>query len=578
MKKQKPARKLSRKPAGQKDIGQIISRFSPFFLLIIIALGLWLRSADLRADPPPDLSWSFAPYTDESLNTYSARNYALYHTFKVDDFFPFCVYPLVNIIVGFIFKIFGIGFVQVKLLSVIAGVLGILVIFFFVKTSAGEIAGLFSSLLLATCYPLVMYSRLGLVETVQILFLLLAGLFWSKGLKKPYLLIFSGLFCAGTFLLVKLSGVFIVGAFFILFLNQALSVLKKEITPRHLLLDLLWFITGICLAVLVWLVLVFLPYRSEYIQYVLRHSTESPAGHPRTITAYLFNTFTIGLRSRLFPRTVWMALIGYLTLPLLARKKNPALFYSLLWLVMGMLMLGYMNYRPPRYEIILLPPLIIAFSSTLSNLWQTGTVIPATRPALKTTIASALFFWPLCLQIILYLSGFRAFPRPGAEAGILIGALALSSAFCLAGYLAFRYLRSGLVITPPALRAVLLLILLVPTLRLDIGQFSDWFNNRTYNLISYARDLNQLLPEGAVVAGSWAPPLMIESRQRAVCVTDWANMEGLIERFGVTHLILGENEADMKLREKIDPAVWEKSKLVRRYTVRGQVLTVYALP
>ncbi len=579
MGKEKSRTKKPTTPVRQKetDIEGLIDKYSPVLLLIVIALGLWLRIADLRADPPPDLSWSFAPYTDEGLNTYSARNYALYHNFKQDDFFPFCVYPLVNIIVAFVFKIFGIGFVQVKLLSVFAGVLGILIIFLFARSGGNKIAGPLSALLLATCYPLVMYSRLGLVETVQILFLLLAGLFWVKGLKKTFLLLFSGFFAAGTFLLVKLSAIFIVGVFFLLFLAQIIAVRRKEINLRQLLFNLLWFISGTILAFLFWFFFVFLPYRAEYIQYVLRHSTESPAGHPGTIPAYLLNTFTVGLRSRLFPRTVWMVLIGYLTLPWLAKDKNPVLRYSLLWLIMGTLMLGYMNYRPPRYEIILLPPLIIAFATALSNLWKDGILIPASRPTIKMTIAFLLFLWPLGLQSIIYLSGFRAFPGSGSESGILVGALIIALAISLAGYLLFRTRRNGLVIKHRLLRTILVLIPVILTMRLDIGQFSHWFTNRTHNLISYARDLDRLLPDDAVVAGSWAPPLMIESRKRAVAITDWANMEGLIERFGVTHLIMGENEADMKLREKIDPWIWEKSQPIRRYIVRGQVLTVYSL-
>ncbi len=52
----------------------------PVALVLVVLLGLWLRASDLGADPPPDLSWSFAPYTDEGLNTYSARNLVLYGT------------------------------------------------------------------------------------------------------------------------------------------------------------------------------------------------------------------------------------------------------------------------------------------------------------------------------------------------------------------------------------------------------------------------------------------------------------------------------------------------------------------
>lgn len=551
-----------------------INRFFWLLLIIIVILGFGLRAADLRADPPPDLSWSFAPYTDESLNTYSARNFVLYGSWKIDEFLPFVIYPLVNMLVALVFKLFGIGFVQVKLLSLLAGALGVLAIAFLVKEEAGKTAALLSALLLATCYPLVMYSRLGLVETVQILFLLLTGLFWVKGRKEKLYLILCGFFAASTILLVKLSAVFIAPVMLVLlsfdfFQNRD----KKNFFARILL-----FLAGGVIAIIIWFFTVFLPYKNEYLKYVLRHSSESPAGHPQNLPAYLFNTFTFGLRSKLLPRMVWIAILGFFSLPWLAKKQNLVLRYIFLVFLFGLLMLGYMNYRPPRYEIILLPCMIIASAVTIVKIMKTRMIFPPAKPKVWKTVLYGFWLWPFSLQLLLYASNFQNYPQPGSESGILALGLVIAFGFAFAGYSLLRLRDSGISLQSHWLRITIVMIFVILTLRLDLGQFHSWFSNRTYNLINYSRELDRLLPENAVVGGSWAPPLMIESRKRALCITDWANINEPISRFGVTHLIIGENEADQLLLKSLDPHLLQNMTLLRQFQIRSQLLRIYILP
>jgi len=573
MKKPPRTKTRSSPPEPSTLLANFFTRFFWLLLMLIIALGFALRAADLRADPPPNLSWSFAPYTDESLNTYSARNYFLYGTWKTDDFFPFVIYPLVNILVALIFKIFGMGFVQVKIISLLSGVLGILLIALLLREKNRPIAGLLAALFFATCYPLVMYSRLGLVETLEILFLLLTGLCWIKGLKSPGLLTLAGFFAVGTVLLIKLSAVFLIPVMLILIVTELLTSTEQ----KKSLFSMIYFFTGVIAAVLVWLLLVYLPYRHEYLQYVLRHSSESPAGHPGTIPAYFFNTFTFGLRSRLILRTVWIAIIGYLFLPGLAKSGSRPYRYALLWFIFGILLLGYMNYRPPRYEIILLPVLLIATAGALNQFLISGTILPGSRISIARTALYACWLVPFILQLMLHLSKFQNYPQPGNEAGILFLSLVISLVVAFAGYGLLQLLPDGISIKSGWLRAGIVALLILFNLRLDLIQFSNWFNNRTYDLISYSKELDRILPENAVVLGTWAPPLMIESRKRAIAVTDWANITDPLNRFDLTHLIIGEGESDQLLLHQLPPRILQNSKLIRQFAIRGQIIRILAL-
>ncbi|MFO7650781.1 MAG: glycosyltransferase family 39 protein [bacterium] len=545
---------------------------------VIIALaGLGLRASDLRADPPPDLSWSFAPYTDEGLNTYSARNLVLYGAWKTDDFFPFVVYPLVNYLVALVFKLFGIGFVQVKLLSLLAALLGVVAALLLAREAAGPVAGMVAALLVATSYPLVMYGRLGLIETVQILFLLLTGWSWARGLTRPWLMALSGFLAAATILLVKISAIFVAPVMLAVFAWE-FSDRRDRTTRAALLRSLGLFCAGIGGAVVAWLVLVFLPHRADYLRYVLRHSFESPAGHPGNLVDYVFNTFTVGVFSRIVPRIAWTAIVGIVALPVLALGRRPALRYVATWFVMAMLLLGYMNYRPPRYEIIIIPALAIAAAAALARLLEDGTLLPRLRPTLVKALLAALWLWPVCTQFVVLTDGFWRAYALESTGGVLTLAGIIALALAAALYMLFRRIKAPVRIRPLAGRVVVAGILVLLALQLDLSQYARWYDNRTHNMVAYSRELDAALPDDAVLAGGWAPALMMDSRKRALCITDWANVDDPVGRHGVTHFVSIDDGFDYRLFAERYPDKTAQATVLRRFDVRGLILTVYALP
>uniref|UniRef100_A0A7C4GHH0 Glycosyltransferase RgtA/B/C/D-like domain-containing protein n=1 Tax=candidate division WOR-3 bacterium TaxID=2052148 RepID=A0A7C4GHH0_UNCW3 len=548
----------------RQPVGLLVGRFGWFTVIIVVLFGLALRVSDLRADPPWDLSWSFAPYTDESLNTYSARNMVLYGAWKVDDFNPYVVYPLVNMLVAIVFRLFGIGFVQVKLVSVAAGVLSVLLLYLLVRESDGPLAGLLAGLGLATCFPLVMYSRLGLIESVQILFLLCTGLFWVKGLSRPRLMFWSGLLAAATFLFVKVSAVFLVPVMLTMFGWELVADRCDPDRLKGLRNKFAWFAAGVAVAAFAWLLLVFLPFRRDYFRYLARHSFESPAGHPGTIPAYLFNTFVTGMWSQLLERLVWTAVPGFLVLPFLFLRRSPVWRYLFLWLVFALLQLGYMNYRPPRYEIIIIPVLIASFAAILARHIHTGTLLPRFKATVPKALLYSLWLWPLTTQVVLHVRNVKTFPEDAAALRWLGLGLVPAVVVGLAGYLLIRLSRREITLPGRLSRVALALLLLGLSLQLDLRQFSNWFSSRTHNMFDWARAVDVALPDSAVVIGTWAPPFMIESRKRAVAISDWANLDDPVGRFRATHLFLGQGHTDELLVERLGP-------LLERSTPLGMV-------
>jgi len=337
-------------------------------------------------------------------------------------------------------------------------------------------------------------------------------------------------------------------------------------------------LAGIGATVCLWLVVVFLPHRADYLQYVLHHSLASPAGHPDGLVAYLLNTFTVGFWTGLMPRLSWVALIGFVTLPVMAVGRRPALHYLGLWFALALLMLGYMNYRPDRYELVLLPALIAGFAVVLARIVETGVLIPRLRMTVVKAGLYALWLWILVTQLAFHTKGFWGALSHQSDTALLLTTLAIAAAASALGYAVVRITRNGLGIRPLAARAVIAVALLVLAVRLDLAQYSRWYGARTHAMVKSAVDLDSALPADAVLVGNWAPALLVGSRHRAVPITDWANSDDPVRRFNPTHLVSVENGFDLRLFSQLYPDVMSHATVFRLYHISGTPLLVYELP
>jgi 4-amino-4-deoxy-L-arabinose transferase-like glycosyltransferase len=576
-----PSQATPQLPPKSEALSRFFSKYSLPLILLIMVGALALRASDLKADPHLDqkwTSWSYGAYTDEALDTYSARNMVLYGRWRVDDLFPLVVYPLINYLMVLVFKVLGMGFVQVKLLSLLASVASVLVIYLLVKEDAGHLAGLLAGLAFATSFPLTMYGRLGLVEPMQILFLLLTGLCYVRGLKRPPLMGLAGLLAASAVLLVKASAAFIAPALVAAIAWELFSARQDRATVRVILRGVGWALAGVAASLVIWLVIVFLPYRADYFQYVLRHSLNSPAGHPMGIVEYLLNTFTVGFWTGLVPSLPWLALIGFITLPVLAAGRRPAMRYLGLWFTSALLMLGYMNYRPDRYELVLLPTLIASFSVALARIVEAGTLLPRLRPTIFKVGLFVLWLWILTTQLAGYTQGFWGMLSVQTDLGVLIVAFAVAAVVGILGYFIARIARNGFTIRSLAIRAGITIVLVSLAVRLDLTQYFRWFGARTHAMVEAGAALDSALPADAVVVGGWAPAILIGSRHRVVAMTDWANSDDPIGRFGATHMITFEDGPDLKLFDKLYPHKIRQATVSLLCEICGAPLLLFDLP
>lgn len=108
----------------------------------------------------------------------------------------------------FIFKLAGIGFIQIRILPVLLSLGTILLVFFQLKREGNPKAAIFSSFFLTISYIYVMHNRLALEETSLLFFLFLSLFFVHLGRDKKAYFIPGGLTFTLAVLFVKISGFF----------------------------------------------------------------------------------------------------------------------------------------------------------------------------------------------------------------------------------------------------------------------------------------------------------------------------------------------------------------------------------
>ncbi|KPL02904.1 MAG: hypothetical protein AMJ90_04550 [candidate division Zixibacteria bacterium SM23_73_2] len=570
--KAKEKTEKSPKPAGF-PFGD--KTFYTLFLLVII-LALFLRLNHLSSDPALNLSWSMGPFTDEGHVVSDARDKLFFGGWNLDDFFRMGVSGLVTVLTFIVFKLFGSGFAQARLVPILFSLLSILFVFIVLKKEHNSKFAFLGSFFLAFCYVYLMHNRLALEETTLIFFLVLSIFFWQKGEEKLLFYGCSGLSLGCATLFVKPLGLFsgLVLIIILDFFRRKSGSFFKNIKLVKIK-PLFYFVLGLFLVLIVWLVLIFAPYR----EVVIKILTGTSAGRPENIFEYIKNFLNLGTNDRLFNR---MPLIFFLSFcyflywfkNLKQNLKNSSSieFISVLWLFLGMLFLSITNYHPIRYQMILIPPLCLLAGLALGKL--SGMEFFKTKGRL--TLFTLIIWW-----VILFTFSYNLLRLISVYQAMVFKSIILASLILLLLFLFYslKPFRKGVKIGV-RLRALSVFLLLILFFLIQLNQYSSWASNTQNTLTHISRDLRSL-PSGSVIAGPWAGTVCMENSHRAIIVQNWANTENLIERFGVTHLVVfligGRVSWEGEFFRKNYPQATEGATLTNQYKLPKGMLLIYKI-
>jgi len=215
---------------------------TPLFILAAFAFFLFLRLFQLHADVSP--LKNLVELVDEGLWVHNARNMALFGKWTIDQFNqPLIGAPLFNYLLYLVFKFFGTGFCQARLIPALSGWLTLIVVYFIVRQSRSRIISLSCAGLLGFMNEFLMYNKVCFPESLQILFYCLMFLSWLLGKRLKAFHVLAGL-CFSLAYLTKMSAIYFIPVIPLLW---AIEWYLGELKISSVLL----FIVGACL-VLPW--------------------------------------------------------------------------------------------------------------------------------------------------------------------------------------------------------------------------------------------------------------------------------------------------------------------------------------
>lgn len=544
-------------------------------------LAFALRALWLDADPPANLTFSISPFTDEGFMVQNARSKLLFGSWLLDDFFRMAVSALFSLIEFANFWLFGPGFVEARLVSVLFGTGSVVLVFFLLRRERGTLAGFLGSSLLTTNYLFVMQNRLALEESAMLFFVLVSLWFLTARPARAAQFFFAGLAAAVAAFFLKLSGIFLLPALFAELLRQRFLVHDsplKALGNRPLWLAALALGVG----VLVWVSFVLVPFGHPAWLMVDQNTIHSQGGKPHGLLELVRQVFTLGTSDRLVmraPAIFLFAGIGFVSLLAAFSKRlrdAESLEFSLaLLLGSAVVLLSSTNYRPLRYQMTLLVPATLWAALVMERLVARGfeRVSWSWRSALAVLPVTLIGSYALLHGLY---SWIRSPGTPPSYGALLPQAVAFS-ALCLGvGTWLVRSGRAPWNISLGRVRGFVVAALLLGG-AFDVVQYGRWALDRRYDLITLSRAL-RALPRGSVIAGPWASSATLETSHRALPMQEYLHADRPLERFPVTHVVIFEGAWEERYFRKTYPEVVAPSQLVASYPVAGKRLFLFAVP
>ena len=568
---------------------------------MIIGLGVFLRYFCLSADPPLNLSWSQDVNTDPEQYTSFARSKALWGNWDLFGHdLVLCLKSALTFISFFFFKLFGAGRWQANFVAATLSSLTLIFFYLAIKKGKDQKTALLATFFLGINYILVMYSRCTFAEVSVIFFIALGTYFFVLGLKRGWFLIPSGVCFAVSIFFGKMLAMFTLPVSLGVVMLGALQESPAN-HPKIRFSPTLFFAAGLCSVVLLWFFLVYSPFGETVSEFVSGMSV-GLYGSPRGFESpsdFIYSLFSFGgvthvfaskkysLGTDLFYRMPFLFILSLLFLLGLFFKifKVKGILKNLqscsrlellfaLWLVVGIFALMPWNYRPLRYQVLLIPPICALAAFCLADFLNPSEV--------KEKPKRSVWFWIFSIP----LASFLVFHTISFFLKMFGKTVQLNSIIMLSFFLSFplTYVFHEVKRWKPSLHMKSRKMVIVAEAALLVviingGQFWAFARNTQYSLLHSSEDLGQILGQEAVISGPYSPALALENRLKVLMhmFLPWKVDPDFFLRHPITHLAL-EVKGGQREQAFVDyPEVMKNAKPVTIYHLRGfpvQILRV----
>jgi len=364
---------------------------SPSAFWVLAVLCIVLRLVALSSDAYPRLSWSSALLTDEGFYLHNARNLVLFGSSRQDEWNNALIMPALHAVQVGVFRIFGVGVVQTRLISVAASLLMLGILFLTLEKpppplgrrglGGGSLPVALCVVLFLGCdHSVLLYNRLGLLDTPAACLLVGAFACFVSGMRGQQKAFGWGLACGLVFVLAYT----VRGFAALVFLCPFFALFPVWRQQKRLIWGILF---GLIVGILCYILLWYLPNRAElsrYNSYYLDHQLL-----PHSLRRLGFNVWSsffdwsrgmvpylLKHSPLLFGLAMWRTVGFFLPLPLLTegggegvvpRRDSPFERFLILWMLVLMILCSVVNYNPSRYYVLFYPPMMILAAMQLTG-------------------------------------------------------------------------------------------------------------------------------------------------------------------------------------------------------------------
>ena len=543
--------------------------------MLLVGVITLLRVIDVGADTWKDLDWGTGIWTDEGFYAHNARNQVLFGVVERDGFNNYNLSPVLHAVQVAVFRMFGVGLVQSRWISIVASLATCAVTFDACRRLFSIRVATFVLIMIGLESSIVLYSRLGLMESPAVLVAALALWCWSFDTSTGRFV--SG-FLGAAALASKTTFLIFVPALVIAVIIAAWPNVGKGL--RRLMPFFLGIAAFILIYSFVWLNL----HGAE----VARMNTfyRTMQSQPRSVSQLLWMIrrgligYHFGMLQRLETRSslyINAAMLGcFVSLRLLIADKKgrlhdvskntlESLCIASLWFIFGIAFILMSRYAPSRYFLVFALPAAILGGWILSE-WNDvkAFVTQGKIGRIVCNLLCALFSYHISQPALQH-----PITRPYIE---LIG-----------GIFALMVVTVGWKIKNSSvfylLKARVIPIAIVMFLLSSLGQYAAWFITRDYQTLSAPKWLEARIPTHSVVAGDWVPNLGFSTSFTIVPVfKGLANDKQPIKTYKIDYILTGQTPYPRRMWAAVEPGVVTTTNLVATMDYHGYILGLYKVP
>lgn len=505
-----------------------------------------------------------------------------------DNRYVFFLKSSVTALATVVFKLFGAGMTQAKLVGLLYSFGGLLFFFLFLKRTFGLTVGLIYLILIGLNYNQFFYGRFPFLENAMWFYAALSLLLITH-VRKPIGYAAAGMALAVAVFFGKIIGIVFLFPFTCMLVHEALTLKDSRGLGRFKLP--LFYAGGFGLVLLFWALFSYLPMQQEVAGYI-GEKTFSLYGAPEGLQSFddfVCKLVSFGVSSELFPRMTVVALLGAIFVGLvffhagrrdmwkgkfIAVQSGHLFIAAMMVAFFGSLMIW--NYQPLRYEMVLIYPFCGAAAIVLAYLWQSCSMEPSSG---KLPRLFPLLIFPIALVVVGQTWSGLA-DRQGwvfAFDDIKYQAAGIAAGLTLMIVVAVMLVRKYGLRLPQMVGRVVVMIALGGAIGQSVELAAGWLNWPTYTMRDNAADLSMIVAPNAVLSGPYAAALTQDTELGCVI-----HMFGVVDvdstlfsRFPITHLLL--DEANEKRARNDHPYVMGGSALICTYRVGIKKVRLYRI-